>query len=153
MSTRANIIVKDRHDHLFFYRHSDGYPEGVQSTLLKFVDLMKTGAIRNNISQGSGWLIVLGALEYRALPTIFEKDQDGDPIPATIQVNDWKVGAYEPTTGLHGDIEHLYVVDMEKMEVREIAIEKGPDYEVKPNWEDFKVIQVLTPDQFIDKGE
>ena len=27
---------------------------------------------------------------------------------------DWKVGAYEPTVGPHGDIEFLYVIDVEK---------------------------------------
>ena len=27
MSTRANIIIKDARTTLYFYRHSDGYPE------------------------------------------------------------------------------------------------------------------------------
>ena len=33
MSTRANIILKDSYDKLYFYRHCDGYPEGVAPTL------------------------------------------------------------------------------------------------------------------------
>jgi hypothetical protein len=35
---------------------------------------------------------------------------------------DWKVGAYEPTTAIHGDIEHLYVLDLSAKEIREIKI-------------------------------
>jgi hypothetical protein len=29
---------------------------------------------------------------------------------------DWKVGAYEPTTSIHGDVEHIYVIDLVKKE-------------------------------------
>lgn len=68
MSTRANIVIKDRHDKLFFYRHSDGYPEGTLPTLNKFIDWVKSGKIRDNVSQAAGWLIILGALEYNTLP-------------------------------------------------------------------------------------
>ena len=104
MSTRCNIkIIDSLGKELWFYRHSDGYPEGVLPTLNKFLDLVKSGKIRNNVSQASGWLILIGAQEYeRSL----EKLESGE--------GDWKVGAYEPTTGEHGDISYLYVVDLDK---------------------------------------
>lgn len=125
MSTRANIILKEGKDKLYFYRHSDGYPSGTLPTLNKFVQWMKDGKIRNCISQGSGWLIVLGALEYTTLPEYkteqveryggrivdeIDFDSIGDP-------KDWKVGAFEPTTCIHGDIEYLYTIDMVTKEI------------------------------------
>jgi hypothetical protein len=50
MSTRSNIIIKEtfsylegsekvtKTDKLFFYRHSDGYPDGALPLLLKFME-------------------------------------------------------------------------------------------------------------------
>ena len=130
MSTRANIIIKDGYSTLYFYRHSDGYPEGTLPTLEKFLNLVKEGKIRNNTAQAAGWLIILGAEEYKSrqveykerMKNGFEGEQDivnkrfGDLIPAE-PLNDWKVGAYEPTTGIHGDVEYIYTIDLDKMEI------------------------------------
>ena len=103
MSTRANILIKDSFgDELQFYRHSDGYPEGTMPTLEKFLDLIKSGKIRNNVNQAAGWLIVIGHEEYK---------QTRKQWPSSA----WKVGAYEPTTGEHGDIDYLYTIDLEKI--------------------------------------
>lgn len=113
MSTRANIIISDEWDELIFYRHSDGYPEGTLPSLCQFLDLVKQGHIRDNAAQAAGWLILLGAEEYGV------RLRDGK-----IAANDlgtgmqWKVGAYEPTTDLHSDIEFLYVVDLEAKRIR-----------------------------------
>ena len=96
MSTRANIIIKDDISKLIFYRHSDGYPVGALPTLKKFMCLLNDGKIRNNTTQAAGWLIIIGALEYSEM---------GD-------INNWKVGAYEPTANLHGDISYLYTIDL-----------------------------------------
>lgn len=57
------------------------------------------GKIRDNVNQGAGWLIVIGHEEY------IDQRAKG--------YSTWKVGAYEPTTQRHGDIEYLYVVDLE----------------------------------------
>jgi hypothetical protein len=102
MSTRANIIITDGYDTLFFYRHSDGYPEGVTPTLNKFLNMVKGGVIRDNAMQSAGHLILLGHEEYKEQGLL-----DSDYMR-------WKVGAYEPTTGLHGDIEYLYTIDLEQ---------------------------------------
>ncbi len=114
MSTRANIIIKDEYGEVIFYRHSDGYPEGTLPTLREFLSLVKSGKIRNNVSQASGWLILIGAKEYGVLREDFT--------PEYKDMMEWKVGAYEPTTQIHGDIEYLYTIDLteESIEVKEI---------------------------------
>ena len=83
MSTRANIIIKDEYDKLWFYRHHDGYPSVTLPSLNKFLSWIKEGKIRNNVNQAAGWLILLGAEEYGNKGSFDEN-------------SDWKVGAYEP---------------------------------------------------------
>ena len=112
MSTRANIVLKDGNEKLFFYRHSDGYPEGTMPTLEMFSNYIKKGAIRNNISQAAGWLILIGAGEYgggEVVSTVPDLEND---------FHGWKVGAYEPTTGIHGDIEYLYTIDVDTGDIK-----------------------------------
>lgn len=122
MSTRANIIIKDEYSKLWFYRHSDGYPEGTMPTLNKFMQLVIDGKIRANASQAAGWLIIIGAEEYKQYH-IKSKDRKSYMDMSKGQQRywknkissaprDWKVGAYEPTTGQHGDIEYLYTVNL-----------------------------------------
>ncbi len=125
MSTRANIILKEGKQELFFYRHSDGYPDGVLPTLNIFMDWLKSDKIRNNLSQGSGWLIILGAIEYGSIPKyesteieLWPGKTEIEPHLETIAApQDWKVGAYEPTAGIHGDIEWLYEINLDKKEL------------------------------------
>ena len=119
MSTRANIKFTDGVEELWFYRHSDGYPEGAMPTLEKMVDAYKEGKIRSDIEQSAGWLIVLGYLEYL----------NSDPLNR-FDFSRWKVGAYEPATGRHGDIEYLYIFDLKESELRVYETpfdEKAPD--------------------------
>lgn len=106
MSTRANIIIKDNYDKLYFYRHSDGYPEGTLPTLNNYVAAINKGNIRQNVPQSAGWLILIGHEEYGA-----DKDT-------------WKVGAYEPTMSIHGDIEYLYIIDLSKSPVSVEVLEE-----------------------------
>jgi len=107
MSTRANIKVKDKRDQQLFYRHSDGYPESTLPTLKKFMRWVDKGKIRNNVAQASGWLISIGAGEY---DKGFKPDENDD-------VMSWKVGAYEPATCIHGDIEYLYELNLDRMSI------------------------------------
>lgn len=123
MSTRANIIIKDKYIKMYFYRHSDGYPKGVMPTLEKFIKWVKKGKIRDNVGQAAGWLIVIGAIEYASIPEHSINDDGyaeyGD-ISSLKDPSYWKAGSYEPTDGIHGDIEHLYVIDLEKKTIEEI---------------------------------
>ena len=114
MSTRANILVKDQHDQLWFYSHCDGYPSGTLPLLEKFMEWVKAGKIRDNVGQASGWLIILGALEYKSVPAAKYDNDDFANLQwdSVSTPDDFKVGAIEPTTGQHGDIEYLYTVDL-----------------------------------------
>ena len=121
MSTRANIIIESKKDKekLYFYRHSDGYPEGTLPTLNIFMDWLKKGIIRDNVQQSAGWLILIGAIEYNTIPEFdLEKPGwrgakvDGD-INTIKNPTDWKCGAYEPTNGIHGDIVYLYEINLD----------------------------------------
>lgn len=105
MSTRANIIIKDKTDKLYFYRHSDGYPSCTGEDLKEFVQGYKT-SLRTDLGQSAGWLIVRGHMEY------LEGAFTGKPSPSKGMYT-WKVGAYEPTTCIHGDIEYLYTIDLD----------------------------------------
>lgn len=113
MSTRANVILREGKNCLYFYRHSDGYPEGTVPSLEIFSKWVKQGKIRNNLGQAAGWLIILGAMEYNTIPK-FELESGGNygDMDSVEPPKEWKAGAYEPTTGLHGDIEWLYDVDI-----------------------------------------
>ena len=122
MSTRANVLIKDDNSKLWFYRHSDGYPDGALPTLKKFMEWVKEGKIRNNPSQSAGWLIMIGAEEYNYIMKYDFKNpkntkETKKPTITEPIENEWKVGAYEPTNGRHGDIEYLYVLDLNKMTI------------------------------------
>ena len=104
MGTRAQIIIKDSCEEVWFYRHSDGYPEGTLPTLEKFLDWVKSGRIRDNASQAAGWLVIIGHNEY----------QISDEPDAEDKIYGWKVSAYEPCSNqLHSDIDYLYTIDLE----------------------------------------
>ena len=111
MSTRANIRITDGYDTLWFYRHSDGYPEsehGVLKFLEPFMDRLKDGTIRNNAMQAAGWLIVLG----RDAMLRSHNGYDASMRKTIDSMYNWKVGLIEPTTERHGDIDYLYTIDL-----------------------------------------
>lgn len=125
MSTRSQVIIKDRYNELWFYRHSDGYPGGVMPTLLKFIKWVREGKIRSDVEQGSGWLVMIGAEEY------FEQDKElfksypehkykeKMSIPSNDKMCGWKVGAYEPSIPeRHGDIEYIYLIDLAEKSIK-----------------------------------
>lgn len=111
MSTRANIIIKDSYSKLYFYRHSDGYPEVTGKSLKSFVKKYTKNKFRLDATQSAGWLIIKGYQEYfKYKKSLFDSD--------------WKVGAYEPTTKIHGDIEYLYIIDLDTRELKMISGQK-----------------------------
>lgn len=127
MSTRSNIkVIDDYTDEsddspwkqpIWFYRHSDGYPEGALPLIKTFCEWVSQGRIRDNASQASGWLILLGAKEYDeewvSTPTGLNRAKKATLFePANNDFSGWKCGAIEPTHGEHGDIEFLYTIDL-----------------------------------------
>ncbi len=117
MSTRCQVIVKDSYSEVWFYRHSDGYPEDVAETLDKFCEWLKEGRIRSDTEQAAGWLVVLGRDEYRyweKRPYEETAKQASHFEPGIKDGGGWKVGAYEPCAPrMHGDIKFLYIVNVE----------------------------------------
>jgi hypothetical protein len=133
MSTRANIVIREAtcrkkyNRPLWFYRHSDGYPSGAMPTLVKFVEWIKAGKIRNSVSQSAGWLIIIGAEEYDKIGVrqpidvtcpICNKESVVKVEPTKDRFDGWKVGAYEPTQYRHCDIEYLYVINVVDCTIR-----------------------------------
>ena len=107
MSTRANIIVKDQYSELWFYRHSDGYPEGAMSLIARFVKAVNEGRLRSNVGQSAGWLILMGAHEYDTIRMDLNAEEWD-------KMMGWKVGSIEPTNGEHGDIEFRYTIELKE---------------------------------------
>lgn len=141
MSTRANIIIKDGSDRkLIFYRHSDRYPEGALPTLKKFMSWVKDGRIRDNAGQAAGWLILIGAEEYGSVYVgggkYMPKKSLTEPDPNDDMMG-WKCGAYEPTTGIHGDIEYLYTLDLDEKTILVQSVLDDDKYETIETITDF----------------
>ena len=115
MSTRCNVIIKDEYNKIILYRHSDGYPECVGIDLKDFVKGYTDGSMRLDAMQSSGWLILRGNAEYN-------NGNCRKSANNTDRFMGWKVGAYEPTTSIHGDILYLYVIDLKQ---RKLCIYNG----------------------------
>ena len=106
MATRCNIrVIEDEHREMWFYRHCDGYPSSVLPSLEPLMEGLRNGQLRANLSQFAGWIIVTGHHEY------FD-DEEEVAYRKEIGYQQWKCGAYEPTTGQHGDIDYLYTLDL-----------------------------------------
>jgi hypothetical protein len=135
MSTRASIRVCDSTESLWFYRHSDGYPEGAMPTLWQFLQWLHKGHIRDNPQQAAGWLILLGAKEYEQYGVYTSgagyapKTDLFTPDPANTCFG-WKCGAYEPSTGRPIDAEYQYDVNTETGTIQVYAVTGG--YEEQP---------------------
>lgn len=114
MSTRANIIIKDESQKLYFYRHSDGYPECTGEDLKKFCEDYTNGLMRRDTMQSAGWLILRGWREYNLENSLAGRLCDPIGVPKKEGGYGWKVGAYEPTTCIYGSIEYLYIIDLKK---------------------------------------
>jgi hypothetical protein len=138
MSTRSNILVTDGNENLLFYRHSDGYPSG-QFTLLRFMQEIKDGKIRNNVNQSAGWLVVWGNEEYADSRKEFP-DSSG-----------WKVGAYEPTDMYGGDIEYFYICNIKSLEIEVYKAHFGVAQEGIKNLKERKYIRKAVEQGWLTK--
>lgn len=87
MSTRCNIIIKDRGDRrIYLYHHHDGYPEGVGSDLKKYLSQFQDWQFR----QHGAWKFANDLIKNKA-------GLDDDE--------------YEVSMGLHSDIDYCYVIN------------------------------------------
>ena len=125
MSTRCHVVLMDSYENqVWFYRHSDGYPSGVQPTLDKFCEWRNQDRIRDDPMQAAGWLVLLGMQEYATgeYGTPHQDTQLKNLAPGVEGFSGWKIGAYEPTNTCFSDAQYLHVVDMEKGEYRSVGI-------------------------------
>jgi len=131
MSTRANIVVKDDWSELWFYRHSDGYPDGALPLLKKFMQWVTNGKLRRSVSQSAGALILLGAEEYN-----ISVSEEG--LIRGEARSEWKCGSIEPTEKQHGDIAYLYTLDLTNLTIKVEGVrsyneDENETIEFKPN--------------------
>jgi len=108
MGTRCNVILKSGDEKLIYRRHYDGYPESVIPDLRQFVDWIDKGLIRSDLSQCAGWLLMIGHNDYKG------KKFTGQPRKG---ISGWKVSSYEPDTMLSGDIDYLYEVNVDNLQI------------------------------------
>lgn len=136
MSTRANIIFKDKVATLYFYRHSDGYPDVTGADLKEFCTYYYKH-MRKDAMQSAGWLIVHGYQTMKTDDMAFTR-RYGSQSTGT----EWKVGYYEPTSDIHGDVEYIYVIDLDAMilETREPTTK----FYNKPSLANTKVIETYS---------
>ena len=133
MSTRANIIIRDQNTTLYFYRHSDGYPSSTGEDLKEFCKGYAKN-FRANAPQSAGFLILHGA----------GPSQDGINDRCN-KLYDWKCGDYEPTDSIHGDVEYVYVIDLETMTL-ETREPKASFFSAKksPTLKDTKIVDTFS---------
>ena len=121
MGTRANVVLSDGDGVMSFYKRCDGYPSETMPTLEKFMDLVKSGKIKDNVLESSGWLILLGADEI--------KDNEGDDwkdrvpcVPYGDSQLNHEASAYQFSYGLNADIMYLYVVDLVAKTIKSYSV-------------------------------
>ena len=130
MSTRCQVAIVDSYTDpkrpLLFYRHSDGYPDGVRPTLDQFCEWLRQGQVRDDPQQAAGWLVALGMQEYAEnhVPDLAhsrpsDRRSDSETVLQNMRLMEfspkeyWKIGAYEPSCNWQTDIEWLHIVDVE----------------------------------------
>lgn len=127
MATSANIILSESHSYqskngkyvtktrnLIFYRQCEGNPENTLPILQVFMNWIQEGNLRSNLNQCAGWLTILGAMEYNAIPKLlcFKEKLGYSELSKLRPPKVVKCGSFEPTTAIHGDIDYLYEVDV-----------------------------------------
>ena len=133
MSTRAVVAIVDKWTDpdgaLLFYRHGDGYPDGVRQTLDIFCRWVNERRIRQSPTQSSGWLVFLGIQELLCTFHVYPYRDSGEFIPREEQEaiadaitirgfepsfdhigHTWEIGSYQPTEAVPSDAEWLHVV-------------------------------------------
>lgn len=101
MSTRANIVLEQMGDHIWIYHHSDGYPSYLGDFLMRFM-ATKHRADYSDI--------------YDIANELFKnKDDDG----------------FKLTHRRHGDIEYLYIINIENKTIKCFSTGFATEYEDK----------------------
>ena len=96
MSTRTNIRIKSNAASYWLYRHHDGYLGEAGADILKIA-----GSLQKQIDENGGSHITASDLTSLFLEQTYDATEYSDERPV-----------YELTDNVHGDIEHLYTVEL-----------------------------------------
>lgn len=97
MSTRANVQIIDGDEVLYFYQHSDGYPEGLGETLKSVLGLKKVADYAGDAEYLAGIVLMEVNRDY-----IERSQHTPDLVPAF---------------GIHGDESYTYRIDSYTLEI------------------------------------
>ena len=124
MSTRCNIAFYDKKPEklekfeVLLYRHSDGYPKGVLPEIMPFLKGFKKKRGLNDIEYVSARLLQHLCNEYDGIMKPLElKNGHNEKLIFT------GILGYGICNQFHGDIEYLYVIYPNKVEVYDIGKE------------------------------
>lgn len=110
MSTRCNVIIRKDGNQVVLYHHWDGYPEGVGYDLVE--------RFRKNFQPGQPEWTMAGVVNM----LIKDKEDQG----------------YEWTTRLHGDIEYLYTVDLNRKTITCDDVDNWDGLKINQSWDMFE---------------
>lgn len=103
MSTRASVQIIDGKDVLYFYQHSDGYPEGLGKTLEEALKVPLVAGCKNDA-------------EYLAGALLMEVNRGNDGLPDIV-----------PAFSVHGDESYTYRIDAATLELTTLKGARGHD--------------------------
>lgn len=122
MSTRANIIIRCGRNTVYIYRHSDGYPACLGVDLYE-----KVSAARG--PKPDAWYSEERIFE-NLIRSILSEHYEKQSYETEAK------SVYELTTDLHGDIEHLYQIELRGKDVT-IFHDERPSLRSLPDGEGF----------------
>ena len=98
MSTRANILLLETGNKLWLYHHFDGYPHYLGNRLMKIMEQHKEHK----------WLNIYDL--------------------ANEMIKDTEDNGFEITENRHGDIEYLYIINVEEQKITCVETDFGNVY-------------------------
>lgn len=127
MSTRCQLRFTDeRTDRVAqVYRHSDGYPESIVPLLEHLQELLHATGTQRSGSYAATQFVLIDKLRY--IEGTFRQDRIYSDLPDTVEgvldPESWEDlnqtpsyllghGAEDPSCGIHGDEEYLYLVEL-----------------------------------------
>jgi len=162
MSTRCQLRFTEKGSDRVaqIYRHSDGYPEGILPDLKHLQELLHATGTQHDASYTAAQFLLADKL--RGIERLF-RSQDGqhEAYPASViqllDVEAWQEistspnyllghGVENPSCGIHGDEEYIYVIELPLRE----SVTEPTDWKVKvsehcgfPRWDDEGIKQAF----------
>jgi hypothetical protein len=97
MSTRASVVIRDNHNQIYLYQHSDGYPEGLGKTIEAFLDTHFARNAKEDVEYMAGALV-----SFVNYDCVHRNQSTVDLVCAV---------------GVHGDEQYQYVIDADTLKL------------------------------------